>query len=1586
MISLSGRVRWYVAFLLISAGACWAGTAQWEFGGDLSSSTGQAALTAVGYPGVGGAPGVTFENTTIGGSNAQVAHLTDGTALVVLHGFPSNGGGSYLNQYTIIMDAKFPVIDWISLYQTNESYDTGLGQFDLSLGNDGDWFIRPEGGVGISGIYGGTVVADTWHRLALVVDLVAGTYTSYIDGTQVQQLTGQSVDGRFALYTSDDPDPFDWFLLFADETDASEMGEVLVNSFQFQDRALSGAEIGALGGPTALGIGVEPPPPCSVPFLEENFDAVADDAALTTAGWTIAKTGPEEADWTTTNPGGRANPPTENGSPSTGKFIISDSDAASTSGGGDGTGQSYDITTPAFSTTGGTAVWLHASTSAQLNNSDDAVFDVDVSTDGGTTFTNVFRRVSPGTGRAAAPLPDTTNADGFFGRLSVDISSIAADKPSVRIRFRHFEPSDDWWIALDDIRVDCDAPLSGGEDVLFSESFAAGLGSMSVLSGAGNTGTETWHTTDKGNRYVAGAVSGRGVNRINHPSALKEFVIMDSDADPDPAEVEYLVTPVLDLSNYCDVFLHFQSETVVSGGATQAVVYSLDGGASVAGVAFKYNDTTGTTGPNALFDGGEEPFYAERVLSVAAVAGQPSVVFGFLYQSPGDQWWWALDNIKVTATECEVVGETCDNPVTVAVPSSTNGTTAGASPDNIGACGANNSPAVWFKVVGTGRDITAQLCGSPLDTRISLFEGACNALVCAGENDDSCGAGSRVHWTSVLGSEYRIRVFGSGDGDSGGFTLTVLDSPVPANDVCASAVSIDLAVSNPAVVAGTNRGATVDAGAPACGDIRAPGVWYSVAGTGGPMGASTCSAGNFDSRISVFSGNCGALVCVTENDDADGCGNATSVVSWDSVFGETYLILVHGFDALPGRYHVGDFSLTVSGQPRPCMKVTSCRANQTTKAVTLVWETVASGHTGLEIALNGQAVATVGPGETSFVHTPALTPGVLNTLEYSVSAVGIAFECSDSCRAVLSPGRVCLADDFEDYVDDVALELAGYFRVDEVPDPIGRPGEAGTWTVTNPGQRANPPTFDGKPSNGKFAISDSDAAGGDNGAPGSGNSNDLWSPSFSTVGKTSVWLHMDLSAQMNNNGVVVFDVDGSTDGGQTWANVYRTVAPSRVGAPPVADTTNADGFFGRLDVDISSTANKPDVRLRLRSFEPSDDWWIAVDNVIVDDVAPPAGGSESIFSEDFSSGLGAMTAVSLANPPNAGTETWTTTEKCAPPRSIVTAGGVFPIYDGRGVHRLAPPYAILESECDPDPAEDEYLLTPALDLTFYGAVYLHYRSEVCAVTSATQEVLLSLDGGATFDPAPLFSYNGGGLFDSGEEPFYAARILSVPQAAGASSVSFAFHYKSAGNQRFWAIDDVKVTATSICDALTVSISGATSATTGSTVHLTSSTNAAEPTYKWEVASGTATIVGSSTADSVDVTSVSDGASDVKLTVTDACGKQASATHTITFTPAGGGQVPGDCNQDGQLTLADAICVLNYLFLGADPAVLPCAGGDSSVANKALLDANGDNGAGTGRIDIGDAIFLLNRIALGGPPHVLGESCVRIADCPDNCIP
>ncbi len=98
-------------------------------------------------------------------------------------------------------------------------------------------------------------------------------------------------------------------------------------------------------------------------------------------------------------------------------------------------------------------------------------------------------------------------------------------------------------------------------------------------------------------------------------------------------------------------------------------------------------------------------------------------------------------------------------------------------------------------------------------------------------------------------------------------------------------------------------------------------------------------------------------------------------------------------------------------------------------------------------------------------------------------------------------------------------------------------------------------------------------------------------------------------------------------------------------------------------------------------------------------------------------------------------------------------------------------------------------------------------------------------------------------------------------------------------------------------------------------------------------------------------------------------------------PQAGLQRPGDCNQDGVVNIADAICFLSYLFMG-EPELLPCGNGLSThPANIQLLDGNGD-----GRLDIADAVQILTYLFAGGEPPVLGVDCVPINTCPNACTP
>lgn len=150
---------------------------------------------------------------------------------VVTHGIAANGGGSYVNQYTLVMDLLWP--------QASQGTWRGLFQTNTTNSNDGDFFINPDNGIGISGQYHGTILAETWQRVAVSFDLTTSTMNKFVNGVLVNSQTlSQGVDGRWAL------DPT--FLLFTDEDGETAAG--FVDKVMLYDGALSAKEVESLGG------------------------------------------------------------------------------------------------------------------------------------------------------------------------------------------------------------------------------------------------------------------------------------------------------------------------------------------------------------------------------------------------------------------------------------------------------------------------------------------------------------------------------------------------------------------------------------------------------------------------------------------------------------------------------------------------------------------------------------------------------------------------------------------------------------------------------------------------------------------------------------------------------------------------------------------------------------------------------------------------------------------------------------------------------------------------------------------------------------------------------------------------------------------------------------------------------------------------------------------------------------------------------------------------------------------------------------------------------------------------------------------
>jgi hypothetical protein len=191
-----------------------------------------------------------FVTLPVGGQDANVLLYEAGStsdAYVIVPGSPGNGGGQKLNQYTLVLDYQIPTLtidSWHALWQTR-----------TDNADDASLFVRPAssgGGVGISGTYHGTILPDTWYRLAFTFDLTTRALKKYINGTLVgQQQLEEGVDGRWAAGAT--------ALLFADNDGDSD--DAYCNSVQIHPRVLSDAEIALLGRPSAAGVPVTIPHP-----------------------------------------------------------------------------------------------------------------------------------------------------------------------------------------------------------------------------------------------------------------------------------------------------------------------------------------------------------------------------------------------------------------------------------------------------------------------------------------------------------------------------------------------------------------------------------------------------------------------------------------------------------------------------------------------------------------------------------------------------------------------------------------------------------------------------------------------------------------------------------------------------------------------------------------------------------------------------------------------------------------------------------------------------------------------------------------------------------------------------------------------------------------------------------------------------------------------------------------------------------------------------------------------------------------------------------------------------------------------------
>jgi len=232
----------------------------WEFenAGSLAAATTGQPLEILGNP-----PAHTASLADdLGTALAGVITTRAGTAnaLRALPGITANGGGSRVNQYSVLVDVFSPAASrssWRTIFQTAAN----------ATDNDGDYFIRntDDGiGVGDMGYSGSAFPESRWTRLVLTVDLSLPTakYRTFLDGELFHTHTGTGnggVDGRFSLFPAGSPNGI---LFFGD--DNGENAPLHVAALAIFEGALTAEEVASLGGP---GIALIPDPDNLPPSL-----------------------------------------------------------------------------------------------------------------------------------------------------------------------------------------------------------------------------------------------------------------------------------------------------------------------------------------------------------------------------------------------------------------------------------------------------------------------------------------------------------------------------------------------------------------------------------------------------------------------------------------------------------------------------------------------------------------------------------------------------------------------------------------------------------------------------------------------------------------------------------------------------------------------------------------------------------------------------------------------------------------------------------------------------------------------------------------------------------------------------------------------------------------------------------------------------------------------------------------------------------------------------------------------------------------------------------------------------------------------
>ena len=293
---------------------------------------------------------------------------------------------------------------------------------------------------------------------------------------------------------------------------------------------------------------------------------------------------------------------------------------------------------------------------------------------------------------------------------------------------------------------------------------------------------------------------------------------------------------------------------------------------------------------------------------------------------------------------------------TISCGGSLNGTTINATNSGTGentTCGTSQTqPGVWYVIAGTGQQMTASLCATAWDSKISIYSGPnCSSLTCIGGIDDngpSCtGTAASYSFPTSIGTNYYIKVHGYSSTNNFTISLTCSAPPTPpSNDICSNATSLPCGTSN---LAGSTTNAVSESSPLGYGSQY--GVWYSFVGDGNSTTISAYSTIDLGLVIMTGSGCSGfGLVNFTDNFGTF----STESHTFNTINGQTYYVYVAHY--LNSSTITGNFTISRTC-PTPCNTTPSTIAVNLSNTVTndVVTYTVTGGDgsvTGYQYSFN----------------------------------------------------------------------------------------------------------------------------------------------------------------------------------------------------------------------------------------------------------------------------------------------------------------------------------------------------------------------------------------------------------------------------------------------------------------------------------------------------------------------------------------------------------------------------------------------------------------------------------------------------------